>query len=191
MNLLPLLLLLSSSAAVAHAGDVEPYPSPRSPDALVENLERALEELSVVEYERLLDWTYLFEFAPEHSHLAPNGWMIDEELEAMRRLLAGEPTRFDGRARRVTDLQVDLRPLGPWEERGSDDYGLLRTWTRSYAGRIRIEFDDDSSVFIHRRQVLTVGAGRSEADMEFGEFRLLRWEEEESLGRFGAVKVRF
>jgi hypothetical protein len=69
---------------------------------------------------------------------------------------------------------------------------VLRTWRREYASEIVIRFDDGTATFIDRRQVLTVVASMSEADLELSEFRLLRWEEEESLRqRFGRIKARF
>ena len=169
------------------------HPKPTTPDALVENLERALEEMDVDAYEHLLDWTYVFDFAPEHEWLAPGGWTLAEELDAMRRLLGGEPTRFGTEPRRAIGLDVSLEPMGPWEETQEDPYGVLRTWRRDFAAKIEIRFDDDTTSFVHRRQVLTVVAGYDEARLELGEFKLLRWEEEEWLGPrpFGALKARF
>ena len=184
-SILPLIFLVSTS--------VQPsFPVPLTPDALVENFERSLEEMDVGEYERLLDWSYLFDFAPDHEWMAPEGWQIDEELDAMRRLLGGEPSRHDGHERRVAAIDVEMRPMGPWEETHEDPLGVLRTWQRDYDARIVVEFDDDTKVRIHRRQVLTVISGYDEARMELREFKLLRWEEEESLVRpFGSMKARF
>lgn len=188
MIVIVLLLSLSFTSASAESS----YPAPTTPDIVVENLERSLEELNAGEYEHLLDWSYLFEFAPEHEWMAPNGWRASQELDAIRRMLSGEPTRTGDVPRRVVEIEVDLEPITDWEETDEDPLGVLRTWRREYASEIVIRFDDGTATFIDRRQVLTVVASMSEADLELSEFRLLRWEEEESLRqRFGRIKARF
>lgn len=165
---------------------------PETPDALVEALESAIETLDPDAYEELLDWSYLFDFAPEHAWLSPpfGEWNWNEEMRAMRAMLSGAPMN-DGTLRTVRAITMKLDPLGEWEPGLTPDELRIDVYTRSYASKIVIELDDGSETMISRRQRFTVAAGRSEATMQTGAYRLVRWEELEARNRFGAMKARF
>lgn len=166
--------------------------SPGTPDALVDALEHAIERLDADSYEELLDWSYLFHFAPEHAWLHPpfGEWGWGEEMRAMRAMLSGAPMR-DGSLRAVRTISMTLEPLGNWEPEVLPDDLRIDVYVRTYAATIVVVLDDDSTTFIERRQRFTVAAGRSESTMQTGAFRLVRWEELGARRPFGAMKARF
>lgn len=176
-------------ACCFHSASAE---SPDTPDALVDALENAIETLDADAYEELLDWSYLFHFAPEHAWLRPpfGAWNGSEEMRAMRAMLSGAPMR-DRSLRAVRTITMDLRPLGDWEPEILPEDLRIDVYVRTYAASIVIAFDDDSKTVIERRQRFTVAAGRSEATMQTGAFRLVRWEELGARRPFGAMKARF
>lgn len=193
------LSLVLTSAAVLHPAAsnarehspraIEAFAAPFSPDALIDNLERALEERRVDEYEILVDDSFVFDFAPDAAWLAPpdGRWRLDREIEAMRNLLSGVRGHLDQPP--LVSLDVDLAPLDGWQRLHSPhSETLIEVWARDYAARMFLRFADGSVTNIHRRHRFTVAAPLSEATMRSGEFRLVRWEELEALGGFGVVR---
>ena len=165
------------------------FAAPFTPDALIDNLARALEQRRADEYEILVDDSFVFDFAPDAAWLAPpdGRWSVDREIEAMRNLLSGERGAHDRSP--LVSLAVDFSPLDGWDRlHGPHSETMVEVWARDYSARMTLRFADDSVTHIHRRHRFTVAAPLSEATMRSGEFRLVRWEEHEALGGFGVVR---
>ena len=161
----------------AHARADELFPTPQSPDALIDNFTRAINERNADEYARTLHPAFRFVFAPEQQHLAfPEGsWNRDQELRSMSRLLMIQPHSKEAWSveNTVSSIRFSVAPRGDWRHTP----GVLETWTRTYDSVLITVWDSGRRAVAKRQQILTVTAKRSECDLRPTEFQMLRWQE--------------
>lgn len=178
MKLYLTLALSISWAAVASAA--EPFPEPRSPDDLIANFERAINERRVDEYARALHPEFTFIFAREdRSLVSPDtSWGKASELRSMSRLLSGEEglSHLGDYIPPATAIKFGLVPVDEWSQmlRGDE---ISETWTRTYHALLRVEFADGRRHTVSRRQTFTLTARRSEHDLRATQFQMTRWME--------------
>jgi hypothetical protein len=179
--------------ASATAADI--FPVPKSPNQLMANFVRAINEQNIEEYERILHPEFIFAFAPDHRSLAPpdGTWDREREIRSMSRLLSGQEgmTPYGEAAPAVRTIRLTLDPIECWAHVQSD----LETWTRTYDSVLLVIYDDGRRESVLRRQVFTLTSRRSEHDLQTGTFEMYEWQELENTGSrprpHGLVRGRF
>ncbi len=160
----------------------EPFPSPMSPNQLMANFMRAINERNIDEYERLLHPEFVFGFAPDHRALAPpdGTWDREHEMRSMSRLFAGETgiARDGSLAPAVRTIRFTLHPIECWVHVRSE----LETWARTYDSVLLVIYDGGRRQIVRRRQVFTLTAKRSEHNLQTGSFQMYEWQELENTG---------
>jgi hypothetical protein len=166
-----------------------------SPNQLIANFVRAINERNINEYERVLHPEFIFGFAPDHRSLAPpdGTWNREREIASMSRLFGGDAgmTHSGEAAPAVRTIKFTLDPVECWVHVQSD----LESWTRTYDSALLVTYDDGRRESVHRRQLFTLTARRSEHDLKADEFRMYEWQELEDTGSrvrpHGLVRERF
>ena len=97
------------------------FPRTTSPPVVIENLEKAWEQMHALEAERFLDEDYVFWFAPQDvDDVGTTSWDRAAELAAVSNLFSGQPgVRPDGQGGTelvpaVVSIDLQLQPVEGW-----------------------------------------------------------------------------